>query len=96
MFWAGGTEVGDASCYETQSGVLCDLCAEGYHPGSGAHQNCVICEGNEQLTLLAFFLPPILFIILFIILYRNFAAYTKELIIEKLPMTCDYLSGEDP
>ena len=91
----GGTNPDD-QCHETQRGVYCGQCAPSYHSGGGAEELCVKCEGNEELSIInsltAVFVP----LIFIMILNRKFNKCTKQLILDRLPMTVEVPSGEDP
>ena len=89
----GGSDVTD-QCVEQQRGPFCGICAIGYFTsGDGL---CVQCTGDETLTIALPVGSILTFLFVFIIGYRKFSAWSKRLIMEKLPMGVDVLSGEDP
>ena len=89
----GGTDVND-QCMISQTGPMCGICAKGYFAsGDGL---CAECTGDSTITIILPFVLFFTFIFTISFAYRKWGAHAKKMIMEKLPMGVDVLSGEDP
>ena len=85
----------DTQCYYSHFGPYCGSCKKGYISGS-PDELCGECLGDEGVTMVAYIVPFILIICIVGGLYAKCSAMTKRLLLERLPMTVEVASGEDP
>ena len=93
----GGTNVSD-SCHDTQDGTkspFCRACRD-FHFSTGKSASCKPCTGDEGLTIILFSVIPPVVILLLCFCSSRMGGVKKRLLTERLPMTCEILSGEDP
>ena len=75
--------------------AYCAVCQPGYH-SSNPDLNCVQCLGDEARSIALVVTPMVLMICVIGSLYTWFSRRTKRLILERLPVTVEVATGEDP